>query len=242
MQGRRPAIVMISLSLLMALLVVTPRHAADQIAPDFTSMRKAAEAVIAKSKPGSALYQVDLSGRIDDRGPRFADGYFFYVRTANSRREGTLLHVITTANVDPSRVSETSYSLSSSDSLPKPLPTKVIEPEEALRRWDRPAPVLWRTTGVTLSLLQGGVEPLRRPLGPGREAGSFFKRTTDPNRWFWWALVGRSTANELVTIDAQTGAVSTRCAPLTFRRDSAPIPCPPAGFGESPGPRQRINR
>lgn len=240
--------VIVTSVLFMVMAIVPPAQSAPR---DLASLRKAADAFAAQSKPGSKLWRIDLTGSYDGGSFQIQKGEFHYFLLAKGSVD--LLSAIVTSlegmhlpQVKPGNDGQTLGIIEVEKWQMTPVPGNVRSPDDVLRRLNRPLRGEPGRGLIYLKLVQVGSPAdssrsnlqfrwVGNPLGVGAPDALFFARTAPHSKWIWWTVVEQDRpypgcvpglgacqrVREYIYIDAITGNAASHCRGPS----ESPIPC-----------------
>jgi hypothetical protein len=189
-------VVLTSVLFFLVMAIVPPAQSAPR---DLASLRKAADAFAAESKPGSKLWRIDLTGSYTGGSFQIQEGEFHYFLLAKGNVD--LLSAIVTSlegmhllQVSPGNDGKTLRIIEVEKWQMTPVPGNVRSPDDVLRRLNRPLRGEPGRGLIFLKLVQiGSPEDSSRsnlqfrwagnPLGVGAPDALFFARTAPHSKW-----------------------------------------------------------
>jgi hypothetical protein len=195
---RRRVIVIFVLFLVVA--IVPPAQSAPR---DFASIRKAADAFAAQSKPGSKLWRIDLTGSYDGASFQIQEGEFHYFLLAKGDVDLFSAKVKSLEGMHLPQIDRGKYGMDFrvEEWQTTPVPGNVRSPDDVLRRLNRPIRGEPGRGLIYLKLVQAGSALANSPrrlgqwnlladaLGVRRADVLFFARTAPHGQWIWWTVV-----------------------------------------------------
>lgn len=229
---RQSLIVIAALFLTMAIV-----PAARSAPRDYASLRKAADSFAARSKPGSKLWRVDLSGSYSGGSLQIQEGEFHYFLSTKDATDLLRVHVSSLEGMHLPQVEQRPWFQPEVWQM-VPVPANALSPDDALRRLKRQLRGDPQRRLIQLNLIQAGAALADGPgnrfqwglladaMGVRRPDMDFFAKTAPLGKWIWWTVEtqdrpypgsdprGPGTpqrVREFIYIDALTGSATSHC-------------------------------
>jgi hypothetical protein len=200
--------------------IVPPAQSAPR---DYASLRKAADAFAAQSKPGSKLWRVDLTGSYRSGSLQIQQGEFHYFLWTKAGLDMLRLQVKSLEGMYLPQVESRTDTIQEVQKWQMtPVPGNILSPDDALRRLNRPLPDDPYGAVLRLNLVQTSAALADyswasvRTLGTSMDVDIFFFKTSPLGKWIWWTVVKQDRpllgrVHEYIYIDAVTGKATSAC-------------------------------